>query len=248
MIAIISPSKTQDFVMVKSKNSTIPQQLKYSQQLINILKTKNINEITKLMKISEKLGILNLQRFKNFKLPFNQNNAKAALFAFKGDVYNGIDVNSFNDKDIEFANKSVRILSGLYGILKPLDLIQPYRLEMSTKLAIGKHKNLYQFWGHKLSSQLNADKEIIINLASNEYFKAIDKQYLNAKIINIVFKENKNNSYKIIGIYAKRARGLMINYMVKNKIKKPLDLQKFNLDKYSFNKMLSSESSWIFTR
>ena len=169
---------------------------------------------------------------------------------FQGDVYKGISVEDFKKEDFLFAQNSLRILSGLYGILKPLDLIQPYRLEMGTQLKIGKHSDLYDFWGDDITKAINKDKnsDYLINLASVEYFKSIKKEKLKSKLINVIFKEKRNDSYKIIGIHAKKARGLMSRYIIKNKISNPLDIKKFKKENYSYNKNLSSDSDWIFTR
>ena len=169
---------------------------------------------------------------------------------FKGDVYKGISVKDFNKDDFLFAQKSLRILSGLYGILKPLDLIQPYRLEMGTQLQIGKHRNLYDFWGDEITNILNSDKnnDYLINLASVEYFKSINVDNLKSKLINVSFKEKRDGKYKIIAIYSKRARGLMSRFIIKNKIIDPKSLKKFNLEDYKFNKTLSSDSDLVFTR
>jgi len=201
------------------------------------------------MSISDKLSKLNFDRFQTFATPFTLRNAKQALLAFKGDVYNGIDAPSLSQEDLEFAQDSVRMLSGLYGVIRPLDLIAPYRLEMGTRLVNSKGKNLYEFWGDQISNVLNDDEsEVIINLASNEYFKGIDKKALNAKIINIAFKELKNDKYKIIGIYAKRARGLMVNYIIKNRLIKPESLKAFDVEGYQFREELSDTLTWVFTR
>jgi len=201
------------------------------------------------MSISDKLSKLNFDRFQTFSTPFTLTNAKQALLAFKGDVYNGIDAPSLSSQDLDFAQSCVRMLSGLYGVIRPLDLIQPYRLEMGTRLENDKGKNLYEFWSDKISQILNEDESsVIINLASNEYFKGIDKKSLNAKIINIAFKELKGDTYKIIGIYAKRARGLMVNYMIKNRITKSDDLKNFNVEDYKFRQDMSDELTWVFTR
>jgi len=225
MLAIISPSKTQDF------------------------STPDQEELSKLMSISEKLATLNYTRFQDFSTPFNFNNAKQALLAFKGDVYNGIDAPNLSKKDLTFAQDNLRMLSGLYGVVRPLDLIAPYRLEMGTKLANPRGKNLYEFWGSKISELLNEDEsEVIINLASNEYFKGIDKKTLKPKIINIVFKEFKGDKYKIIGIYAKRARGLMVQYIIKNRIQNSQDLKSFAMEDYRFKEELSDSTTWVFTR
>jgi cytoplasmic iron level regulating protein YaaA (DUF328/UPF0246 family) len=169
---------------------------------------------------------------------------------FKGDVYKGISVTDFDKDDFLFAQKSLRILSGLYGILKPLDLIQPYRLEMGTQLQIGKHKNLYDFWGDEITNLINNEKnnDYLINLASVEYFKSINTSNLKSKLINVSFKEKRDGKYKIIAIYSKRARGLMSRYIIKNKITNPKNLKKFNLEDYRFNKVLSSDSDLVFTR
>ena len=248
MLALISPAKTLDFSKIDG-DFTKPQMLDNSFKLIENLKNKSILEIQKLMKISEKLSILNYDRYQNFSKDFTSENSKAAIFAFKGDVYTGLNIESFDNEDIDFAKNSVRILSGLYGILKPLDLIQPYRLEMGTKLQVDNFKNLYQFWGDKISQEINKiESDFIINLASNEYFKAIDKKTLKAKIINMIFKETKNGEFKIIGIHAKKARGRMINFIVKNRINNPQDLQQFNLDGYNFKPELSDETNLVWIR
>ncbi|RUA07066.1 MAG: peroxide stress protein YaaA [Gammaproteobacteria bacterium] len=249
MLAVISPSKTQDFNSSDITTHTQTRQIKETEELVKLLKSKSQNDIAELMSISEKLSALNYERFQTFKTPFTLANAKQALSAFKGDVYNGIDALSLDAEDLDFAQASLRMLSGLYGVIRPLDLIAPYRLEMGTRLVSSKGKNLYEFWGDKISKILNEDEsKTIINLASNEYFKAIDKKSLNAKIINIVFKELKNDQYKIIGIYAKRARGLMVNYMIKNRFTIPESLKAFDIEGYQFKPDLSDDSTWVFTR
>ncbi|MCH9646323.1 MAG: peroxide stress protein YaaA [Proteobacteria bacterium] len=249
MLAVISPSKTQDFSTPDIQDHTLTRQLNESEALVKILKQKTQNELSKLMSISDKLAKLNYDRFQNFSTPFDFDNAKQALLAFKGDVYNGIDAPSLSKKDLIFAQDNLRMLSGLYGVVRPLDLIAPYRLEMGTKLNNPKGKNLYEFWGDKISQVLNEDEsEVIINLASNEYFKGIDQKALNAKIINIAFKEFKGDKYKIIGIYAKRARGLMVQYMIKNRIQNPQELKAFNWEEYQFKEAMSDAKTWVFTR
>ena len=171
------------------------------------------------------------------------------MFAFKGDVYSGIDAGCLTTDDLSFAQDNLRILSGLYGVIRPLDLIQGYRLEMSTKLANAKGNNLYHFWGDKISKVLNSDEsDVIINLASNEYFKGIDKKSLDAKIINITFKEYKVDKYKIVGIYAKRARGAMVNFIITNRLTNPESLKLFDVGGYVFRDEFSDESNFIFTR
>ena len=249
MLAIISPSKTQDFSQCDINSFTQTRQLDHTQELVKILKNKTQRQISKLMSLSEKLSKLNFDRFQAFKTPFSLDNAKQALLAFKGDVYNGINASSLSVKDLDFAQKNVRMLSGLYGVLRPLDLIQPYRLEMGTKLSNAQGKNLYDYWGSGISEVLNEDEEkLIVNLASNEYFKAIDKNILKAQILDIVFKEKKNDTYKVIGIYAKRARGLMINYIIRNRLTDAEDLKDFSDEGYLYNQELSSDSTWVYVR
>ena len=249
MLAVISPSKTQDFSQCNIDFFTQTRQIDSSDELIGILKNKSKSQISKLMSLSEKLSALNFDRFQKFKLPFTLDNAKQAILAFKGDVYNGINAPELSSEDLEFAQGKVRMLSGLYGVVRPLDLIQPYRLEMGTKLSNAKGRDLYDYWGSEISSVLNDDEpDLIINLASNEYFKAIDKKTLNANILDIVFKEKKGDSYKVIGIYAKRARGLMINYIIRNRLESPELLKDFSDEGYRFDKELSSDSSWVYLR
>ena len=249
MLAIISPSKTQDFSQCDISSFTQTRQLDHTQELVNILKNKTQRQISKLMSLSEKLSKLNFDRFQAFKTPFSLDNAKQALLAFKGDVYNGINAPSLSVQDLDFAQKNVRMLSGLYGVLRPLDLIQPYRLEMGTRLSNTEGNILYDYWGSGISEILNADEEkLIVNLASNEYFKAIDKKILRAQILDIVFKEKKNDTYKVIGIYAKRARGLMINYIIRNRLTDAEALKDFSDEGYQYSQELSSDSTWVFLR
>jgi hypothetical protein len=249
MILIISPSKTQDFSTNNCTTYSHTRQIDESKDLVAILKDKSELQIAKLMSLSEKLAKLNFDRFQSFQTPFTLENAKQALLAFKGDVYNGINAPSLSDADLDFAQNKVRMLSGLYGVVRPFDLIQPYRLEMGTKLANNKGKNLYEFWGSGVSEVLNEDEsELIINLASNEYFKSIDKKSLKADILNIAFKENKSDVYKIIGIFAKRARGLMVNYIIRNRINEPEALKGFTDEGYQFSSEFSDNSTWVFTR
>jgi cytoplasmic iron level regulating protein YaaA (DUF328/UPF0246 family) len=253
MLVIISPAKTQNFTSSKVKDFSTCSLLEGSIILIEELKKLSENQIAQLMLISPKLAKLNAERFQNFKIPFNLNNAKQAILAFKGDVYSGIDVNNYSTHDFNFANDHLRIISGLYGVLRPLDLIQPYRLEMKTKLKNIYGDNLYKFWGNKITSIINESlthisSDILLNLASQEYFSAIDIKHIQAKIITVNFKEHKNGSYKIIAIHAKRARGLMADFVIKNKITKISELYKFNLENYKFNEVLSNDSVITFTR
>jgi uncharacterized protein len=227
--------------------------LEQSRQLINRLRQLSREELGNLMKISEKLSKLNWQRYREFHMPFSLDNAMQAIIAFQGDVYNGIDIKHYNDKDLQFAQQHLRILSGLYGVLKPLDLIQPYRLEMGTKLSTSNNKNLYEFWDNQITDLLNERLEsdpspVLINLASNEYYKVVQPKKLQATVLTICFKDLKNGTYKTIAIYAKRARGLMVDFIIKNKIKKPDDIKKFTAAGYNFNQSLSNDSEWVFCR
>lgn len=252
MIAIISPAKTQDF---SDHNFTPaysePELLKESEKLIKALKKKSANKIASLMSISDKLSALNRERYQNFKTPFDPDNAKQALLAFNGDVYTDIAVKDYTEKDFEFAQQHLRILSGLYGLLKPMDLIQPYRLEMKIKLKNPRGKNLYDFWGDRITKLLNEVLQkdpVLINLASREYFKAVNLQKLKADIITPVFKDNKDGQYKIIALYAKKARGMMINFIIKNKITQVEQLKTFTEAGYEYSESMSGEKEWVFIR
>jgi len=253
MIIVISPSKTLDFSKNIFQTHTQPRQLTQSQQLIDTVKKLSSEELSGLMKISDKLSQLNWQRYRDFSPPFSLSNAKQALLAFKGDVYAGIDTENYTDEDFSFAQQHLRILSGLYGALRPLDLIQPYRLEMGTRLQNAQGKNLYEFWDQQVTELLNQDfnkdsTPLLINLASNEYFKVIKPKRLKAKVLTLAFKENKAGTYKIIGIHAKRARGLMTNFIIKNRLTTAEQIKRFNLEDYTFNESLSSEKEWVFSR
>lgn len=254
MLIVISPAKTLDFETAPiTKVYTQPEFLKESRQLVSQLKELTPAEVSSLMKISDKLGVLNFLRFNEWKTPFTLNNAKQALLAFKGDVYTGINADSFNSRDLKFAQKHLRILSGLYGVLKPLDLIQAYRLEMGSKFKNRKGKDLYEFWKSKLTDQINQDlkaskSKYLINLASNEYFKSLQADAINAEIIVPVFKDYKNGKYKIISFYAKKSRGLMSAYIIKNRLKNPEDIKAFDVDGYKFCKSASNSTNWVFQR
>lgn len=254
MLLLISPAKTLDFdTPAITQQYSQPIFLNESAKLIDQLKTLSPEEVSSLMSISEKLGILNSNRFLQWQLPFTPNNSKQALLAFKGDVYEGMDVNSFSVEDLNWADQQLRILSGLYGLLKPLDLIQPYRLEMGTRFANHSGKNLYEFWGHKITDQLNQQlaphtEACVINLASNEYFKSVNSKLLNARVITPVFKDWKNDKYKIISFYAKKARGMMSAYIIKNRIENPADIKQFDTAGYAFCAEQSNEKNWVFLR
>lgn len=250
---VISPAKTLDFSGSPYPHFTQPTQLDDSQELISHLRDFSVADIGKLMKISEKLSILNQQRYEDFQTPFTLDNARQALLVFKGDVYKGIDIDHYNDDDLAFAQQHLRILSGLYGVLRPLDLMQAYRLEMGTKLANTRGKNLYEFWGTQISEHLNGDlaqqkEPCLVNLASNEYFKAIAPRTLNSRILNIAFKENKGGTYKVIGIHAKRARGLMVDFVIKQRIETPERMKGFDVEGYEFKEDLSTSDTWVFCR
>ena len=254
MLTIISPSKTLDYQSpLITQKHTLPQFISYSEKLITDCKKLTVDDLTKLMSISPKLAEINHERFQNWHSDFNLNNARQAILAFKGDVYEGLNVEDFNDNDLQFAQSHLRILSGLYGVLRPLDLIQPYRLEMGIRLKNGNNSNLYQFWGDHLTDHLNKELSksthpTLINLASNEYFKAIKAKQLKATIIQPIFLDQSKGEYKVISFYAKKARGLMSRYIIKNGIDKSNDIKDFNLSGYQFDSKRSTELDWYFIR
>ncbi|MDP8163471.1 peroxide stress protein YaaA [Pasteurella skyensis] len=254
MLAIISPAKTLDYkTQPPSFAKTQPQLTAYSQQLIDICKQLSPQDVASLMKISDKLATLNAVRFAEWQLEHNENNAKQALFAFKGDVYTGLDATSLTTTEIEFAQSHLAILSGLYGLLKPLDLMQPYRLEMGTKLTNPKGKNLYDFWGSVITQQLQKtlDKQgdnILVNLASDEYFNSVKTKELKATIIKPIFLDEKKGKFKTISFYAKKARGMMVRYILKNQLTEVEKLKEFNFGGYWFDEDSSTETEWVFKR
>lgn len=254
MITIISPAKTLDFdTKVQTKEYSQPDFLNKSEKLVDELKKFSPKELGELMNINNDLATLNYQRFLQWELPFNKENAKQALLVFKGQVFVGLDAKTLLEKDLLFAQDHLRILSGLYGVLRPLDLMQPYRLEMGTKLKNSEGNNLYKFWGTKITEVINQElskqkNQFLINLASNEYFKAINPKKIKGKIITPVFKEAKGNGFKVITVYAKTARGLISRFMIKNRIEKPEQLKAFESDGYLFNNDLSTENEYVFTR
>ena len=254
MIILLSPAKTLDYEKLETNTLyTIPLLLEKSKILINDLKKKKPSEISKLMNISDKLSSLNSERYKSWKgLKEKSKNSKEAIFVFKGDVYQGLDIESFEKKDLEYSQNHLRLISGLYGLLKPLDIIEPYRLEMGTKLKTSKGKNLYEFWDKEISDQLVKDLEslksnTIINLASNEYFNSVKVLKKTTNVISPVFKDFSKDKYKIISFYAKKARGLMAAWILKNKIKEE-KIRNFNIDGYYYSKEDSSENSPVFLR
>lgn len=254
MLLVISPAKNLDYeTPAKTKQKSEPDFLDDAQELIDDLRELAPQDISKLMSISDKLGVLNYDRYQQWTTPFTEDNAKQAVLAFNGDVYTGLDANSFKADEYKFAQKHLRILSGLYGLLRPLDLMQPYRLEMGTKFANQRGKDLYQFWGETITEALNKQlktlkSEALINLASNEYFKSVKAKSLNAEIITPVFKDWKGDKYKIISFYAKKARGLMAAYIIKNKLTEAEQIKGFDSEGYSFNEAMSTSKEWVFTR
>ncbi|ATC95622.1 peroxide stress protein YaaA [Pseudoalteromonas tunicata] len=241
MITVISPAKNLDFeTLLPTVLATQPQLLDHSEELMTVCRTLTPAQLSSLMKISDKLAGLNAARFSEWSLPFINDNARPAVFAFNGDVYGGLDAHSLTPESLEYAQTHLRILSGLYGVLKPLDLMQAYRLEMGTRLANPRGSNLYQFWGRIIADKLNEllaqqDCEYLVNLASNEYFKAVDTKVLKAKIITPIFKDCKNGQYKVISFYAKKARGMMARYIIENKITDLTGIQNFSEQGYYFS-------------
>ena len=254
MLITLSPSKGQDFETPSpSKKYSKPGDLNDSEILVKELKKIKADELQSLMDVSENIARLNVSRYKTFKTPFTTKNAKQALFAFKGDVYGGIDIDHFTEDDFEYAQNHLRILSGLYGYLRPLDLIQPYRLEMKTKLANPRGDNLYQFWGERITQSLNKDlkkqeQPVLVNLASNEYFKSVKPKLLEGRVLNITFKETKNGKTRVVAIFAKRARGMMADYIIRNRLENPGDIKKFRQGGYRYSKELSDDNQWTFER
>ncbi len=254
MIIVISPAKTLDFeTPVNTKEHTLPEFLTHSAELISQLKTIEPEQLSKLMSISPKLATLNSNRYFDWSTPFTPDNAKQCILAFKGDVYTGLDAASLSSTEITFAQMHLRILSGLYGVLRPLDLIQAYRLEMGTKLVNQHGKDLYQFWGNRITDTINQDlkkqkSDTLINLASNEYFKSVNTKQLNAKVITPVFKDQKNGTHKIISFFAKKARGLMSRYIIQNKFTHHEDIKGFDLAGYYYDDKASTENEWLFKR
>jgi len=254
MLILISPAKTLDFETAPTtKTKSQPVLLDDSQILIDDLQQLSPADISSLMGVSDKLGNLNYERFMDWQRPFNTKNAKQAVLAFKGDVYTGLDAESLSEDELKYAQQHLRILSGLYGVLRPLDLMQPYRLEMGTKFKNERGKDLYEFWGSKITDNLNKDlkkqkSELVINLASNEYFKSVDKKALNAEIIAPAFKDLKNGKYKIISFFAKKARGLMTAWIIQNQVEDPAELKKFKVAGYKYNAKMSTPTEPVFTR
>lgn len=252
MKIIISPAKSLDFE--NKANTTLyttPRFLEKSEKLNRKLKTLSRKKLAELMKISNDLASLNYDRNQDWLPPFTLDNAKQAIYAFTGEVFRGIDVKTLEEDKLPTLQSNLRILSGLYGLLKPLDLIQPYRLEMGTRLKVGRTENLYKFWGDVLANSLNdelEEGELLINLASSEYFKALPKKTLKVPMITPVFKDFKNGQYKTIMTFAKKARGLMVRYIIENDIKSIEGLKGFDVEGYGFSDEMSTETELVFTR
>jgi len=254
MLTIISPAKTLDFeTPATTIKNTLPEFLEHSSNLIDVLKKQSPRQLKKLMKISDNLATLNCERYQQWSLPFNCQNSKQAILAFNGDVYLGLGADTFTQRDLNFSQQHLRILSGLYGVLKPLDLIQPYRLEMGSKLKTKAGKDLYQFWGDSLISSIESELDhqrckVLVNLASNEYSKSLCLEQTDHRVVTPSFKDFSNGSYRTLGFFVKKARGLMVNYIIKNRINSPENLKSFTSDGYKFNKSMSNEDNWVFTR
>lgn len=254
MLLLISPAKSLELDKpILTKEYTIPHFLKEAEALMPVLKKLKAPAIGKLMDISPKLADLNYERFQSFHTPFTSENARPSLFTFDGDVYTGLDAFSMKKKEIDFAQKHLRILSGLYGLLRPLDLMQAYRLEMGTELKNKKGKNLYEFWGDAITNRINEEMELLktdtlINLASIEYFSAVKPKKIKGDIIHCQFKEKKGNEYKIISFNAKKARGTMARFIIQHQLKKAVDIKSFDQDGYQFAETMSKNGEWVFVR
>lgn len=252
MKLVLSPAKSLDFeTALPTAIHTEPQFLKQSERLNKLLKKKSAKSLSKLMSISDTLGQLNYERNQSWELPFTTDNARPAVYAFNGDVYRGLDAYTIPENKLETLQNTVRILSGLYGVLKPTDLMQPYRLEMGTKMPVGVKKNLYEFWKKDITKALNEeleDDELFLNLASNEYFKAIDAKALKVPVVTANFKDFKNGEYKMISFFAKAARGMMARYIVDTNAKTIDDLKGFNYDGYNFSEPMSKANDLVFIR
>ncbi len=251
MRIVLSPAKSLDWTSAYPKRTyTTPRYIPQAEKLIDVLKTYDVKGISNLMDISPALSQLNVERYSQWKADHSKR-TRPAMYAFDGDVYTGLDAYTMEKKEVDFAQKHIRILSGLYGVLQPLDKIHPYRLEMGTTLPVEDKRNLYQYWGSTVVDQLNqelTEKDYLINLASEEYFKVIPTKELKAKLLTPVFYDYKNGQYKIISFFAKKARGLMARYIVDNRIKKIADIKGFDTDGYSFNEAMSKGNTWVFTR
>ncbi|WP_312241365.1 peroxide stress protein YaaA [Pantoea sp.] len=254
MLLLISPAKTLDYDSpLATQRYTQPALAEKSQQLIDVARDLSPAQIASLMQISDKLAHLNAERFNDWQLPFTPENARQAILAFKGDVYTGLRAESFSEEEFDFAQQHLRILSGLYGVLRPLDLMRPYRLEMGIKLNNPAGKDLYAFWGETLTGVLNAalaeqGDDVLLNLASDEYFKSVKPKKLQGRLIKPVFLDAKNGKFKVISFYAKKARGLMCRYVIQNRLSQPEQLKQFDLEGYFYDAEASSDNELVFKR
>jgi len=253
MLVLLSPAKTLDFSETDIADYTQPRLLDQSEKLVGVLKKKRKTSLKKLMNISDQLAELNIHRYQHFETPFNTDNAKQSLLAFKGDVYTGLEAETFDAGDRAFAQKYIRILSGLYGVLRPLDLMQPYRLEMGTKLSTRRGKNLYEFWKDRITNILNEDLEengdsVVLNLASNEYFNSVNTRKLKGNIIKVDFKEDRKGTLRVISFNAKKARGIMASQIVRRRLDTAESLKQLDVDGYLFRDDLSSEDHFVFVK
>lgn len=254
MLALISPAKTLDYQStLPTDEHTLPRLLQQSQQLIDVSRKLSASQIANLMSVSEKIANLNVERFRDWDSDFDLSNARQAIFAFKGDVYTGLDAYHLDEKDFKFAQKHLRMLSGLYGLLRPLDLMMPYRLEMGTRLENPRGHNLYEFWGDIITNLINEDLEqagsnVLVNIASDEYYKSVKESKIKAEIIKPVFLDQKNGKYKVISFYAKKARGLMARFIIENQLSSIDDLKSFNTDGYYFDAASSLAGELVFKR
>lgn len=254
MLVVVSPAKNLDYDTPPVTDTfTQPDMLDDAQTLMEVCRTLTPADISGLMKISDKLALLNAERYATWSQPFTTDNAKQAVLAFNGDVYAGLQAETFTQKDFEFAQKHMRILSGLYGLLRPLDLMQPYRLEMGTRLSNPGGKDLYSFWANRITDKVNEAMEaqgdnVLVNLASNEYFKSVKSDQLNGVVVTPVFKDWKNGEYKIISFYAKKARGMMARFIIENQLTEVAQLREFNTDGYRFDEQSSKGNELVFNR
>ncbi|QOW45854.1 MULTISPECIES: peroxide stress protein YaaA [Acinetobacter] len=254
MLVLISPAKTLNYESaLPTDQYTLPRLLEQSEQLIAVCCALSASEVASLMSVSEKIANLNVERFRDWTPDFNFSNARQAIFAFKGDVYTGLDAYHLSAKTIEYSQQHLRMLSGLYGVLRPLDLMMPYRLEMGTKLKNTVGNNLYKFWGNHITDLINQDlqqagSKILLNLASDEYYKSVKESKIDAEIVKPVFLDQKNGKYKVISFYAKKARGLMARFIMENQIENIEDLKAFNVDGYYFDADSSLKGELVFKR
>jgi len=253
MKIILSPAKSMDFENAKDyTNTSVPHFIKESAYLANKLKKQSVSQLKKLMNVSDAIATLNVERFLDWEFPFKNGQAKTAMHVFTGEAYRGLDALNFTGKELELAQHKLRILSGLYGILRPMDLMLPYRLEMGTRYKVTPTKtNLYKFWGDQITKQLKSEMhkdEVLVNVASKEYFKVIDFKKLDRKVITCHFKELKNNEYKTIMVFAKRARGAMSRFIIENDLEDPEHLKGFDTAGYAFKSDLSTDTDYVFVR